>query len=146
MALRLERRVADQKLVHQDPKAPDVDPLVVLFPFNHFGGQVVQRPAECLSARRRGVDGPAEISNLQLSPRPKQQILRLNVPVNNVLFVAIPEGRRHFQNELRRLPLRKVALIGKVLVELSMGSVLKNQVDAFVVIKITIHAQDIFVS
>ena len=49
-----------------------------------------------------GVDRAAKISNLQLpiGPRPQQQILWFDIPVNHLLGVAVVEGICHLHDVL----------------------------------------------
>ena len=146
MPLRFKRRIAHQELVHQHPQAPDIHPLIVLLPLNHLRGQVVQGPTQRLSARRRRVDRPPKISNLQLTLRAQQQVLWLDVTVDDVLLVAVPEGGRHLEDELGGLAFGEAALVGQMLVELAVGGILQNEVDALVIVEVAVHSQDVLVA
>ena len=73
---------------------------VVLLVDNHLWGQVIQRAAEGVSPRCWRMDRPPEIRDLQCVFQANQDILRLDVPMDDVLGVAILDGlaasKRHW--------------------------------------------------
>ena len=77
MSLGLERGAANEELVQEDAEGPDVDHLVVLPALHHLRGEVVQSPAQGVAAGGRGVDGPAEVGDLDVVAGPKEEVLRL---------------------------------------------------------------------
>lgn len=85
---RLERRAADEELVHEDAERPRVDALVVRLLAHHLRREVVERAAHRLAPQVRRVHRPAKVRDLHHPVRPDQQVLRLDVAVDHVLLVA----------------------------------------------------------
>lgn len=146
MPLGLKGRVAHQELVHQHAQTPDIDPLVVLLPLDHLRGQVIQGSTQRLPARGRRVDRPPKIRDLQLTLGPQQQILWLDVSVDDMLLVAVPEGGGHLEDELRRLTFGESTLVGQVLVELAVRRVLQDEINTLVVVEVAVHTQNVLVT
>eukprot|EP00968_Pinguiococcus_pyrenoidosus_P009874 scaffold770_cov255-Pinguiococcus_pyrenoidosus.AAC.27 len=122
--VRLKGGRPHQELVAEDAERPDVDALVVRFAFHHLRRKVVQGPAERLTPRSDRVHGPPKVCNLQLPQLPHQEVLRLDVPMDHVLRVAVRQRAAQLQHVAGALPLREALLRLKDLVQLSPGSVL----------------------
>ena len=67
LILGFERGTADEKLVHENTDGPMVDFFIVTPIFHHFRRQVVQSAAKRLPPRRRRVNGPTEVGDLDLT-------------------------------------------------------------------------------
>mmetsp|Transcript_21606 Transcript_21606/g.44583 ORF Transcript_21606/g.44583 Transcript_21606/m.44583 type:complete len:271 (-) Transcript_21606:618-1430(-) len=145
LRLGLKGRTSHQKLVQQHPQRPRVHLLIVLLSLDHLRGKVVQRPAHGVPPRSRRVHTPPEIRNLDIVVRPEKQILRLDIPVNDVLRMAVTKRLTEIANELGRRPLRKPPLGSEPLVQLSARTVLQNQIDVLIVVEIAVHPQDVLV-
>ncbi len=92
VALGFERRAADNQFISEHSQAPNVNGGVVFPPGNHFRGQVVQRAAQCFAPRGGRVHRPPKIGDFYQAPVADQQILRFDVPVDNVFAVAVVQG------------------------------------------------------
>jgi len=72
-----------------------------------------------------------------------QDVFRFYVPVDNVAYVHVPEGRDNLANEILGLLLRKRALCLEVLVEVVEVCELENDVDAGFVVEVAVEAYDV---
>lgn len=65
---------------------------VVLLVDNHLWRQIVQGSTECVTSRRRSMNRPTEICNLQCILQANQDVFRLDVSMDDVLRVAVFDG------------------------------------------------------
>ena len=166
VALGLEGRDAHEELVQEHAEGPRVDLLVVLAPLDHLGGEVVERPAQRVPAGGRGVDGPAEVGDLDVVLRPEEEVLRLDVlrsllvfrlpcraaqlkrhafvsqthPVDHVLVVAVLHGLAQVGDESGGRPLAEPSLGRELLVKLAPRRVLEDEVNVLVVVEVAVHS------
>lgn len=88
-----ERRITGGHLVHQNAQGPPIHGLVVPFAQNDLGREVLRGAAEGPRATLHPFGEP-EVGDLQVALAVDQQVLRLQVPVNEVQIVQIFE-REH---------------------------------------------------
>lgn len=72
-----------------------------------------------------------------------EEVLRLDVPVDDVLCVAVAQSPGEFQDVLRALALPEASLGLEVLIKLAAGAVLENQVNPLVVKEVSVKAKDV---
>lgn len=65
---------------------------------NHLRRQIVQRATHRLAPARRRMHRPPKVCNLQVPIQPQQQVLRLDVPMDDMLRVAVAERLSHGPN------------------------------------------------
>ena len=130
VALSLKRGHAAQKLVREHTQRPHVDGGIVVPPFHHLGGQVIEGTAERLPPGVGRVDAPAEIGNLQLALDADEEVLGLDVAVNHVLLVAVHQRPGQRRDVGGGAPLAEPLRLLELLVQLSAGGVLEDQVYA----------------
>lgn len=75
-----------------------------------------------------------------------QDVLRLDIPVNNMLAVQVPQRRRHLGNILSRLPLREAVLPPQVLIQLTLAGELENQEDSLTIMEVAEHLENVGVA
>lgn len=141
----LERGLAGEKLIGQDPQGPLVDGVrVIRLPARayHLGGQVVQCAAQGVPPVARGVDAVAEVGQLQLAAQAEEDVLGLHVAVHDVLAVQVRQGQRDLGDALGRAALREPALALQDPVQLAAGGVLEDQEDAVRVVEPAVEAED----
>lgn len=120
--------------------------MVVLLAFDHFGREIIERPAQGVSSVVGCMDGPPEIRDLQLAFRTDQKILRLDVAMDDVLFVAVVKRRGEGGDVAGRFFLIETLLFLQLLVKLALGRELENQVHAVGVVEIRKQAQNVRVA
>ena len=69
LILCFEGRTSNEELVHENTDGPMIDFFIVTPIFHHFRRQVVQSAAKRLPPRRRRVNGPTEVGDLDLTWR-----------------------------------------------------------------------------
>ena len=91
------------------------------------------------------MDRPPEVRNFD-GAHAVQQVLRLDVPVDHVLVVQIPQSKRQLTNVVCRSSLSEalVWLLFELFVKFTTWRVLKNKINFLFVPEETVHAQDIF--
>jgi hypothetical protein len=146
VALCLEGRVADEELVAQNAERPNVHCFVVGLALNHLGGEVVERATEGVALGGRGVDGPAEVGDLDLALAIDEEVLRLDVTVDDVLLVAVVERRGEGSDVVRSSLLREALKALKVFVKLSSRGEFEDEIDSALIVEITIKAKNIVVT
>lgn len=118
----LKRRLAHEELIHQHTQGPEIHPLIIrpISPrprprprrprrSHHLRREVIKRTTIRRPPLTRRMHAPAKIRNLNLPMDTHQDILRLNIPMNNVLAVQIPQRPSHLRNIPRRPALSKPA-------------------------------------
>lgn len=66
--------------------------------------------------------------------------------MNDMLRMTILERLSQIRNKPSRSPLTKASLGTKLLIQLSTGRILENKINILIVIKISVHAQNVLVS
>jgi hypothetical protein len=89
--LRLKGRRAAEEFLREDAEGPVVHGVVVVLVLDHLGREVVERAAERRAARGGGMDGPAEIRDLEVAALADEEVLGLDVAVDDVLAVHLVE-------------------------------------------------------
>lgn len=112
----------------------------------HLGRKVVEGSAEGLAPITGCMTGPAEVGEFDCVIE-TEEILRLYVPVDDVLLVDVGERLRDLVDDVRTLGLVKAApwSVFEFLVELATRNVLKNHVDLVLIIKEAVEGEDVFV-
>ena len=64
---------------------------------------------------------------------PDQQVLRLDIPVDDVFAVQVPQSTRQRVDVLCGAAFTEAALFHQLLVQLALGRVLQNQVHALLI-------------
>ena len=113
---------------------------------DHLWWQVVQGAAHGLASVVGSVDRPAEIANLDFTVDADEDVLGLDVPVNDVLPVKIPQRAGHLRNVDSRLPLWEAALPPKVLVQLALSGELENEEYPLAVVEVSVQLEDVWMS
>ena len=115
---------------------------------DHLRREVVECTAHGGAPGGGRVDGPAEVGNLQITLHVEEEVLGLDVPVDDLLGVAILEGLGHLVDVLGAAAL-VVAAAGhllQLLVHLATRGVLQDEVDTRLVVEVAEHAQNVLVS
>ena len=86
---------------------------------------------------------PAEVGDLELAVEAEEQILGLDVPVDDVLLVAVIERAGHVEDVLGRFRLGEAELDGELLIKFSARRELEDEVDALLVPEVAVHAQNV---
>lgn len=119
-----------------------VDPVVVVFPPCDFRADVIRGAAIGLPDTV-AVHGPAEVRHLDLVISTEQNVFRLDIPVYDFQAVQIHECKYDLLNVYSYLFLRELLHLPEDLIELTVGGILENIVDALLVEKEAVHAQDV---
>lgn len=136
---RVEGRLADEQLEHEDAEAPDVDAVVVRLA-EHLGREVVEGAAEGRALVRRD-RRPAEVGHLCVVVGVEQDVLGLDVAVDHV--VAVEEGERvgDLADPPRHLRLVEALLLLQQLEELAVRRELGHEVHALLVVEVAVQAE-----
>ena len=89
----VERVDARQHLIGEDAERPPVHGLAVALVQEHFGGEVLRRATQRISARL-AVLGETKVCELQVALLVDENILRLQISVNDVQRVEVLEHQR----------------------------------------------------
>mmetsp|Transcript_100286 Transcript_100286/g.214872 ORF Transcript_100286/g.214872 Transcript_100286/m.214872 type:complete len:342 (-) Transcript_100286:8-1033(-) len=145
LAVVLERGLAHKEFVEEHTEAPDINTAVVPLVVHHLGWEVVQGATERLAPRGGRVDGPTEVRNLERVFEAYENVLRLDVAVDDMLGVTILDRLHHLLEVPSRPRLGECAAALQEGVELPTWRHLQHEVDALVVVKVTVKPQDIHV-
>lgn len=112
----------------------------------HLGWEVVEGAAQSFAAIAGCVAGPAEVGEFD-GVEGAEEVLRLDVPVDDVLLVDVGEGLRDLVNDVGALGLIEAAprRVLELLVELAARDVLQNHVDLVLVEEKAVDGQDVLV-
>lgn len=146
----LERCLANQKLIRQHAETPQVNLFVVVIVLSsrldHLRWQIVQGTTHGLSPAVGSVHTPAEVRDLDLVVYTDENVLRLDVAMNDVLAVEVPKSRGHLCDVTGSFPFWESVLSAKVLIQLTLGSELKNQEDTLAIVEVTVHLKNVGVT
>lgn len=92
------------------------------------------------------MDAPTKIRDLDLSVDSHEDILGLDVAVNDVLAMQVAQSGGHLGNVLSSLPFGESRLPTQVLIQLTLGSKLKDEEDALAVMEVTVKLENIGVA
>jgi hypothetical protein len=92
------------------------------------------------------MDAPTKVTNLQLSIDTKEQILRFDVTMNDMLAVEVYQGVSHLVNVPSTPLLAEASVLAKLLVEFALSCELKHEENAFLVVEVAVEAENIRVS
>lgn len=148
--------------------APVVDHLAVVAPLHNFRRQVVQCAAHGLTGRGGRVHGPTEIGQFEVAGYVQQQVFGLDVAMDDTVLVAVVQSVRRLVDIFRRSKQKKklqftrggmvmvlylqsfikmpVAIALEVFIQLSLARILKDKIDAVVVVEPSEHLQYIGMS
>lgn len=142
----LEGSFANEELVRQNAQTPQVNLFVVVVlrraRLDHLGREVIQRAAHGLPPVVGSMDAPAEIRDLDLAVDADQDVLRLDIPVDNMLAVQVSQRGSHLGNVLGGLPLGEAVRAAKMLIQLALAGELQDQKDTLAVVEVAEHLQD----
>ena len=144
VALRLKRRVADEKLVCKHAKTPHINICIVRKTFDHLRRQVVQRAAQRFAAQAGRVHAPAEIGDLQVASVVEKKVFWLDVAVDHVLTVAIHQSMRQLLNIKCGPVFRETNRLLQITVQFSFCSEFKNQINSSSIVKITVESENVW--
>lgn len=89
------------------------------------------------------MDGPTKIRKFDLIVNRQQYILRLDIPMNDILLMQILQPLYHLIYHLRRLLLLKPLLLLQQLIQLAVGCVFHDDIDLSLIVEVTVHLEDV---
>jgi hypothetical protein len=92
------------------------------------------------------VDGPAEVGDLDLALAVDEEVLRLDVPVDDALLVAVVQRRRERTDVVGRPLLGKSFEALEVFVELATRGELEDEVDSALIVEVAVESEDVVVA
>lgn len=139
-----ERSSSVNKLIQKDSKRPNVKSVVVSFILYHLRGHVFQSSAECipLLAVVR-LNTPTKITNFYNISFLDQDIFRLDVSVNQTLFVHVIDTRADLNEKVKSCVFTQVFLFSNQVEQITLACVLKSKVNGFFVLETRIESTDI---
>lgn len=136
-----ERRVPGGHLVHQHTQRPPVDGFVVTLTEDDLRGEVLGRTAQRPCAALHSL-GEAEIRHLQVTLRVDQEVLRLQVPVDQIQVVEVLESEHDLSGIETRMGLGEAADLAQVREHLATGHVLQHHVEVRIVFEVKPQADE----
>ena len=140
--IRCKRRPLIHELISQNTETPIVDLVVKRSVLDDLWAKVVRSTTECLSVCGCGLDGPAEVAELQGVILRDQNILRLDIAVDYVQALQVMNCLDHLKHVILNLLLSKVVLFHYA-IQISIWSVVHHDSDIFLVMEVSIHWKDI---
>ena len=113
---------------------------------DHFRWEIVESAAEGGAPITWRVHAPAKVADLELAVDAEKQILRLDVPVDDVFRMEVGEGVCHLVDIDGTTALREGAKLCELLVELALAGELEHEENTLLVVEVAVEAQDIGVS
>lgn len=89
------------------------------------------------------MDRPAEVGDLEVVVEADEEVLRLDVPVDDVLAVAVEQRAGQLRDKCGRCALVKVLPVLEDLVELPLGGIFEDEVDTGVIVEVAEEAEDV---
>mmetsp|Transcript_15770 Transcript_15770/g.44916 ORF Transcript_15770/g.44916 Transcript_15770/m.44916 type:complete len:318 (-) Transcript_15770:75-1028(-) len=136
-----EWRVPDDHLVYQDPKRPPIHGLPMALVQQDLGSDVLRGTAQGVRTVLHDLGEP-EVCQFHIAVDVDEDVLRLQVAIDDVQFVAILEDR----SDLRRIEHGHIVLearfLPQVREELAANDVLEEHVDVPRVVKGAMHIHD----
>lgn len=135
------------KLIGEHSQTPEIQPEVIIFLEGNFWAYVIRSttigpsPLGWISHMNR----PPKISHLDFIINGQENIFRFDIPMNDLMGMSVLKSLDHLVNVMRGTRLWELLLVLENLVELAVGRVVQDDVDAFVVEKEPVHGQDVWV-
>lgn len=140
-------RRSGQQFEQQNAQIPYVKGFVVTSLLDHLGCEVLGRPAVSLSLLIVIAEliRPAEVSQLDRTVAIKQDVLRLDVSMNDrrVETMQVLASRDHFSQILGGNTLTESAFPLDQSIDLALGRVLQNQIEAIVVLVVVVELDNV---
>lgn len=86
---------------------------------------------------------PAKVGNFEMTVHANQDVLRLDVSVDDVFAVAVTDGFNHLLHIPSCPPFGEARVLLEKGVELSAGSDLQHEIDAVLVPKVIVQAENV---
>ena len=118
----------------------------MLTALDHLRWEIIERAAEGSAPITRRVHAPAKVADLELAVDAEKQILRLDIPVDDVFRMEVGEGVCHLVDIDGATALREGTKLCELLVELALAGKLEHQENTFLVVEVTVETQYIGVS
>ena len=141
----VEWRDANYHLVNEDSKCPPVERLVVAGPLNHLGRQVLGGAAERVRFHIVGLLhdlSKTKVCQHDVAVVVNENVLRLQIPVDNVRLVQVAEGKGDLCSVKLCLFLREALLFRQVFEQFATLHELHDKVDAVGLLKDVVHTDD----
>lgn len=143
----IKGRLSNEELVQEDTDGPEVDARVVFATLDHLRSEIVECTTESTTASRgTRDDGPTKVREFDVTVLGEEDVFGLEVPVDDVLLVAVDESLCDLSDVAGSLGLREATLLLETTKELSFGGVLHEDVDVGVVIKVAKHPEDVLMA
>lgn len=123
-----------------------VHALIVHLLLHDLRWEVIQRPAHRLAPISRRVHAPPEICNLQLTIQAYEDVLRLDIPMHDMLGVQVQQRVRHLVYIPRTAAVAKAPLLSQLFIQLAFGGELEHKEDARGVVEVAVESQDVGVA
>lgn len=138
---RVERRKANNHLIGKDPKGPPVHRECMANLFQDFWRKVLRCAAERVRLLILLEDlGEAEIGQADISIFAHENVFRLQISINDLLLVEMPESQGDCERiELRTL-LRKLPRLSEVHEQLASSHKLHDKEDLLLSLEHVLHA------
>lgn len=118
--LGLKRRKSSIQLISKHSKRPNINSSVMRPPFYNFRAKVIRGSAHCPSFCIWGVNGPSKVSYFQglitLLVLRNQNVLRFDIPVNDIHCVHVLKRFSNLQYVIRRDLFAKFSLFYEFLI------------------------------
>ena len=140
---RVEWRESNNHFVGQDAEGPPVDGVRVADLLQDFRSEILRSTAEGVRLLVLSQNlGEAEIGKQKIAILVQQNILRLEIPINNLLLVEVAEGQGDAQTvELGSL-LRELSRLSKMHKQLAASDKLHDEEDLEVGLEDELHAHE----
>lgn len=136
-----ERRITGRHFVDEHSERPPVHRFIVALAQNDLRRQILgraaQRPGPSLHAFRK-----PEIRHLQVALVVDQQVLRLQIPIDQVQIVQILKGEHNLGGIEARMGLREAADLAQMREHLTARHVLEDHVEIGVVLEVILEADE----
>jgi len=139
-----ERRSAGGHLVQQDAQGPPVNAKAVTFHVENLGGQVLSCAAEGVGLVLSVVEelGEAEVSQRHISILVHKHVLRLQVPMHDVVLVQVAHSENNLRANKLHCFLFKPLISVDVVVDVSAGEEVQEKVNTEFVLEHKVHGVD----
>ena len=92
------------------------------------------------------MDAPSKVTYLEFTVDSDEEIFRLNIPVDYVFGVEVDEGVCHLVDVNSASSFGEAAVLGELLVHLTLSSEFKHEEDAVLVMEVAVETKDVGVS
>ncbi|KAI9454641.1 hypothetical protein BJY52DRAFT_1224973 [Lactarius psammicola] len=115
-----------------------------LWPSTISGGRVGDA-AEDGALVTQGMHIPAKVADLELAVDAEEEVLRLDVPVDDVLHVEVGEGIGHLV-DIDGTAMLRGAVFCELLVKLTFAGKFEHEEDVLIVVEVPVEAENVGVS